>query len=60
MSSVGQILEPYDYDRLFPTFGFGGVPSFMGVGTTSHCFPLSGNAAQPEIPGVNNILGIYR
>ena len=23
---VGGILEPYDYDKLFPVFGFGGIP----------------------------------
>jgi len=42
INSVGQILEPYDYDKKFPTFGFGGCPRFMGVNSTLHCFPLNG------------------
>jgi len=27
ISQVGQILEPYDSNKMFPTFGFGGIPS---------------------------------
>lgn len=27
---VGAIVEPYDYDKQFPVFGFGGKPEFMG------------------------------
>jgi hypothetical protein len=40
---VGSILEPYDADRNFPTFGFGGIPTYMGTNATLHCFPLNGN-----------------
>lgn len=60
MAGVGQILEPYDYDRMFPTFGFGGVPRFLGINATSHCFAMNGTPAAPEIAGVANILNIYR
>jgi len=28
--SVGSILECYDLDKMFPVFGFGGIPHFMG------------------------------
>ena len=58
--SVGQIVEPYDADRSFPTFGFGGVPRHMNVGSVSHCFPLSGNAADPNIVGIDGIINVYR
>jgi hypothetical protein len=27
---VGGVLEPYDYDKKFPVFGFGGIPRFSG------------------------------
>jgi hypothetical protein len=57
---VGQIVEPYDSDRSFPVFGFGGIPRHMGIGTTSHCFALNGNPASPEIIGVQNIISTYR
>ena len=38
---VGSILEPYSYDHIFPTFGFGAVPP--GGTQVEHCFPLNGN-----------------
>jgi len=41
ISQVGGILEPYDSTKMFPTFGFGGVPE-PGQ-PVSHCFPLNGN-----------------
>ena len=31
IQQVGAILEPYDHKRVFPTFGFGGVPMYMGA-----------------------------
>ena len=37
IDSVGQVIQDYDSDKLFPVFGFGGV--FFG-GNTSHCHPL--------------------
>ena len=30
LHNVGQIVEPYDYDRSFPVFGFGGIPRHLG------------------------------
>jgi len=57
---VGSIVEPYDADRKFPVFGFGGLPGHMGERTTSHCFPLNGNPANPEIFGIENIIATYR
>lgn len=43
--NVGGVLEPYDSDRSFPVFGFGGVPRHMGAPSVSHCFAISGNPA---------------
>lgn len=54
--SVGSILEPYDPDRLFPVYGFGGK---LPNGTVSHCFALNGNAERPEVAGVAGILDSY-
>ena len=28
--NVGQVVEPYDSDKQFPTFGFGGIPRHLG------------------------------
>lgn len=60
ITQVGSILEPYDSDKIFPTFGFGGVPTHMNTNQTLHCFPLNGNAQDPGINGVANILAAYK
>jgi hypothetical protein len=59
LSSVGAIVEPYDSDRNFPVFGFGGIPTYMH-NQTSHCFALNGNPAAPEICGIANVIETYR
>ena len=28
--NVGMVIEPYDSDKMFPLYGFGGIPSHMG------------------------------
>ena len=56
---VGNILEPYDSNRQFPVFGFGGIPRFMGINDISHCFHLNGSE-NPEVTGTTGILEAYR
>mmetsp|Transcript_5817 Transcript_5817/g.8144 ORF Transcript_5817/g.8144 Transcript_5817/m.8144 type:complete len:557 (-) Transcript_5817:49-1719(-) len=55
--AVGNILACYDYDNMFPVYGFGAKipPSFQ----VSHCFALNGNPSNPEVPGVQGILDMY-
>lgn len=60
LGMVGSIVEPYDADKSFPVFGFGGIPRHMGINGTSHCFALNGNPANPEIFGIANIIETYR
>lgn len=60
LGMVGSIVEPYDADRSFPVFGFGGIPRHMGINQTSHCFALNGNPGNPEICGIGQIIEIYR
>ena len=48
---VGQVVEPYDHDKSFPVFGFGGIPRHMGINNVNHCFAVNGNPSNPEIPG---------
>jgi hypothetical protein len=54
----GNIVAYYDYDQLFPAFGFGG--RFCGDQRASHCYPLNMNFNNPEIAGVDGILQCYR
>ena len=53
--NVGQVIEPYDSDRMFPVFGFGGIPRHLGVNGVSHCFAMNGNPMDPKINGIQNI-----
>ena len=54
----GNIVAYYDYDQLFPVFGFGG--KFCMDNNVSHCFPLSLNPNDPNIQGIEGILQAYR
>jgi hypothetical protein len=54
--SVGEVLCPYDSDQNFPVFGFGAK---IG-GVINHCFPLTFNPQNPNVQGLNNIIGAYR
>jgi hypothetical protein len=54
--AVGEILCPYDFDQLFPVFGFGAKIQ----GQVQHCFPLTFNASAPCVQGLEGILGAYR
>ena len=58
--NVGCILEPYDSDKSFPVFGFGGIPRHLGQNSTNHCFAMNGNRGDPNINGVANIVMTYK
>mmetsp|Transcript_19842 Transcript_19842/g.25653 ORF Transcript_19842/g.25653 Transcript_19842/m.25653 type:complete len:588 (+) Transcript_19842:125-1888(+) len=57
---IGSVIEFYDTDKKFPTFGFGGK---LGEGEqVSHCFAVNGNPAEPDLhpqPGIGGILQTY-
>jgi len=56
--SCGNIVAYYDYDQLFPAYGFGG--KFCGDNKASHCYPLNMNFNNPEIQGIEGIIQCYR
>lgn len=58
--SVGQVLEPYDSDKAFPCFGFGGIPRHMNINAVSHCFPVNGNIQDPSVFGIQAMIQQYR
>ncbi|KAL4144256.1 hypothetical protein PRNP1_013394 [Phytophthora ramorum] len=55
ISATGAILEPYDADKRFPVYGFGGLVN----GAVNHCFPLTFDPSQPEVEGIGGIMNAY-
>ncbi|XP_035245292.1 copine-1 isoform X2 [Anguilla anguilla] len=56
--SVGQVVQDYDTDKLFPAFGFGAqIPPDFKV---SHEFALNFNPNSPYCQGVQGIVEAYR
>uniref|UniRef100_A0A3Q2CA51 Copine-3 n=1 Tax=Cyprinodon variegatus TaxID=28743 RepID=A0A3Q2CA51_CYPVA len=57
--SVGQVVQDYDTDKLFPAFGFGAKlpPDFQ---VTHHEFALNFNPGNPYCQGIQGIVDAYR
>jgi len=55
--AVGQVLEYYDTDKLFPVYGFGGRLDTSQP--ADHCFALNGNEANPEVEGIAGVENCY-
>jgi len=56
--SVGEIIQDYDSDKLFPALGFGA--RLPPDGRVSHEFFLNGDPGNPYCQGIEGILGAYR
>jgi hypothetical protein len=57
IKAVGEIIEDYDSDKMFPGLGFGArIPP---TGAVSHEFCLNGNPQSPFCQGVAGILQAY-
>ncbi len=61
IQSCGTIIAYYDFDQLFPVYGFGGIPKIPGypANIVSHCFNINFQN-DPNIRGINNIIETYR
>ncbi|KAJ8010401.1 hypothetical protein DPEC_G00074690 [Dallia pectoralis] len=56
--SVGNVIQDYDSDKMFPAFGFGAqIPPNWQV---SHEFPLNFNPTNPFCTGIEGVVGAYR
>jgi len=60
IQAVGNVLEPYDTDKLYPVYGFGAkLKDAAGkYGAVQHCFPVYGGGL--EVQGVDGILQAYK
>ncbi|KAH9489380.1 Copine-8 [Bulinus truncatus] len=56
ITAVGEIIQDYDSDNMFPALGFG---ARMPDGSVSHEFPLNFEPTNPFCPGVQGILNAY-
>jgi len=54
--AVGEILEAYNSDKMFPSYGFGGK---LPNGQVSHCFALNSTPENPKVARVQGILDAY-
>uniref|UniRef100_A0A8D3DT53 Copine-3 n=1 Tax=Scophthalmus maximus TaxID=52904 RepID=A0A8D3DT53_SCOMX len=57
--SVGQVVQDYDTDKLFPAFGFGAKlpPDYQAA---NHEFALNFNPTNPYCQGIEGIIEAYR
>ncbi len=55
--SCGEILNYYDYDKVYPVFGFGA--KMNGSNIVNHCFNLNFTES-PSISGIDNVINIYK
>ncbi|OVA09681.1 C2 calcium-dependent membrane targeting [Macleaya cordata] len=53
---VGEVLQCYDSDKRFPSWGFGARPI---DGPVSHCFNLNGSSYHSEVDGIQGIMMAY-
>ncbi|EMP30071.1 Copine-9 [Chelonia mydas] len=57
LKAVGEIIQDYDSDKLFPAYGFGAkVPP---DGSISHQFPLNSDVENPSCVGIDGVLESY-
>ncbi|KFO26979.1 Copine-5 [Fukomys damarensis] len=57
LTAVGEIIQHYDSDKMFPALGFGA--KLPPDGRVSHEFPLNGNQEDPSCCGIDGILDAY-
>ncbi|XP_055786875.1 copine-9-like [Salvelinus fontinalis] len=57
LKAVGEIIQDYDSDKLFPAYGFGA--KLPPDGKISHAFPLSGDNETPNCVGIEGVLEAY-
>nr|XP_027323153.1 copine-9 isoform X4 [Anas platyrhynchos] len=57
LKAVGEIIQDYDSDKLFPAYGFGA--KLPPDGKISHQFPLNNNEDNPSCNGIEGVLESY-
>ncbi|XP_071477474.1 copine-8-like isoform X1 [Diadema setosum] len=58
LRAVGQVIQDYDSDKLFPAFGFGA--RLPPTGVVSHEFYLNGRNDNPYCNGIDGVVDAYQ
>lgn len=58
IQAVGNIIQDYDSDRMFPSFGFGA--RLPPTGQVSHNFAVNFNPSNPSCHGIEGVLQAYQ
>ena len=59
IKQVWAVLEPYSHNKMYPWYGFGGIPKYGEENKVSHWFNLNG-LNYPDVRGVQGILEAYQ
>ncbi|XP_047236546.1 copine-8-like isoform X2 [Girardinichthys multiradiatus] len=57
LRAIGEIIQDYDSDKMFPALGFGA--KLPPDGRVSHEFPLNGNPQNPYCNGIDGVMEAY-
>ncbi|KAM9327329.1 copine-8 [Pholidichthys leucotaenia] len=57
LKAVGEIIQDYDSDKMFPALGFGA--KLPPDGRVSHEFALNGNPQNPYCAGIEGVMEVY-
>ncbi|KAJ7999609.1 hypothetical protein DPEC_G00196180 [Dallia pectoralis] len=57
LKAVGEIIQDYDSDKLFPAYGFGA--KLPPDGKISHAFPMNFSGENPNCVGIEGVLEAY-
>lgn len=54
IKEIGGAIIAFDHDKSVPVYGFGGTPKLPNYtrNTMDDCFPLNGDAANPEVQDI--------
>ena len=58
ISFIGSVLQQYDFDKMFPAYGFGA--KILSTGQITHDFCLSFDPAAPELAGIDGVMTAYK
>lgn len=59
IAAIGHVLEPYDSNKIFGVYGYGGIFNKEKEYNVNFDYPLNGNYENPGVPGIQGVLEAY-